>query len=211
MKAHSVRIGDAATFQGDERDVVFLSTVVSDSGGRPIGAMTSKRYQQMVNVAASRARDQLWIVHSVGPDAFPKGDERAALIRHCSATKTASEAYDSLVGLTDKQSPFERDFLMHLVNRGYRTIRPQHKVGQYRIDFVIDGPSSRLAVECDGEKYHGPEQWDADRARQKVLERAGWTFVRIRGSAFYRNPAKSLEPLWAKLDELEIPSYDWEK
>lgn len=209
MAAHSVRIGDAATFQGDERDVVFLSTVVSDSGGRSIGAMTGKPHQQMVNVAASRARDQLWIVHSVGPDAFPTGDERAALIRHCSAATDVSQAYEDLVGRTDEQSPFERDLLRHLIARGYRTIRPQHKVGRYRIDFVIDGPSSRLAIECDGDRFHGPDQWEADRARQSVLERTGWTFVRIRGSAFYRDPAKALEPLWAKLDELGIPAFDW--
>jgi very-short-patch-repair endonuclease len=209
MSAHAVRIGEAATFQGDERDVIFLSTVVSDSGGRSIGAMTAKAHQQMVNVAASRARDQLWIVHSVPADAFPTGDERAALIRHCSAAVTADEAYADLVLKTDDQSPFERDLLRHLVARGYRTIRPQHQVGRYRIDFVIDGPSSRLAIECDGDRFHGPEHWDADRARQAVLERAGWTFIRIRGSSFYRDPARALGPLWAKLDELGIPPFDW--
>jgi len=209
MAAHSVRIGDAAVFQGDERDVVFISTVVSDSGGRTIGAMTHKRHQQMVNVAASRARDQLWVVHSVPAEAFPNGDERAALIRHCSATVSSADAYEELAKKTDAASPFERDLLRHLVGRGYRTIRPQHKVGRYQIDFVIDGPSSRLAIECDGDRFHGPEQWESDRSRQTVLERAGWTFVRIRGSAFYRNPGRALEPLWKKLEELQIPPYDW--
>jgi very-short-patch-repair endonuclease len=131
------------------------------------------------------------------------------LIRHCSASTSAAEAYADLVGKTDEQSPFERDLLRHLVERGYRTIRPQHGVGNYRIDFVIDGPSSRLALECDGDRFHGPEQWEADRARQAVLERAGWTFVRIRGSAFYRNPSTALAPLWARLEELGIPPFDW--
>jgi very-short-patch-repair endonuclease/DNA polymerase III delta prime subunit len=209
MALHSVRIGDAATFQGDERDVILISTVVSDSGGRAIGAMTQKLHQQMVNVAASRARDQLWIIHSVPADAFPNGDERAALVRHCSARLGAGDAYEELVKKTDSRSQFERDFLRHLVGRGYRTIRPQHQVGSYFIDFVIDGPSSRLAVECDGDKYHPPEKWEADRARQSVLERAGWVFVRIRGSSFYRDPARALEPLWEKLEELQIPAYDW--
>jgi hypothetical protein len=41
-----------------------------------------------------------------------------------------------------------------------------------------------------------------------VLERAGWTFERIRGSAFYRDPDGALEPLWAHLDELGIPTGD---
>jgi very-short-patch-repair endonuclease len=209
MEAHAVRVGEAALFQGDERDVVFVSTVVADNGGKSIGAMTAKPYQQMVNVAASRARDQLWVVHSIPADAFPAGDERAALIRHCSAALSSDESYAALVDKTDQQSPFERALLRRMLERGYRTIRPQHQVGRYKIDFVVDGPSSRLAIECDGDRFHGPDQWDADRARQEVLERAGWTFIRIRGSAFYRDPARALEPLWAKLDELAIPPYDW--
>ena len=207
--AHSIRVGDAATFQGDERDVILLSMVVADSDGRRIGAMTAKQHQQMVNVAASRARDQLWVVHSVPAEAFPAGDERAALIRHCSATTSAEVAYAALARQTDQQSPFERDLLRYLTGRGYRTIRPQYRVGRYRIDFVIDGPSSRLAIECDGDRFHGPDQWDADRARQAVLERAGWTFVRIPSSSFYRDPARALEPLWAKLEALGIPPFDW--
>jgi hypothetical protein len=41
-----------------------------------------------------------------------------------------------------------------------------------------------------------------------VLERAGWTFERIRGSAFYRDREVALEPLWRRLDQLGIPTGD---
>ena len=60
--------GNASHFQGDERDVVFLSLVDSGSGNGPLHLQgfgvddaTRKRY----NVAASRARDQLWVVDSL--------------------------------------------------------------------------------------------------------------------------------------------------
>jgi very-short-patch-repair endonuclease len=106
-------------------------------------------------------------------------------------------------------SQFERDVLARILARGYRRVLVQHRVGGYRIDLVVEGPESRLAVECDGDFWHGPERWDADRARQAVLERAGWTFCRIRGSSFYRDPDAALQPLWARLEELDIPTGEW--
>jgi len=45
-----------------------------------------------------------------------------------------------------------------------------------------DGP--RLAIECDGDRYHGPDQWEQDMRRQRVLERAGWNFWRCFASNF---------------------------
>ncbi|MBI4218732.1 MAG: DUF559 domain-containing protein [Chloroflexi bacterium] len=209
MSERRIRVGEPAILQGDERDIIIISTVVSDSANRRIGAMTRRDHQQMINVAASRARDQLWVLHSVSADAFPRNDERAALIRHCTRVHDATETFDQLERLIDDRSPFERDVLRALIDRGYRTIRPQYPVGRYCIDFVIKGPHTRLALECDGDRFHGPDQWDADRARQEVLERAGWTFVRVRGSGFYRNPTRALQPLWEKLDELDIPTGDW--
>ena len=36
-----------------------------------------------------------------------------------------------------------------------------------------------------------------------------WTFERIRGSAFYRDPDTALLPLWQRLADLGIPTGDW--
>jgi len=50
---------------------------------------------------------------------------------------------------------------------------------------VVEGDAdSRLAIECDGDRYHGPDQWDSDMRRQRILERAGWRFWRSFASAF---------------------------
>src|SRR5262249_10191772 len=67
-----------------------------------------------------------------------------------------------------------------------------------------EGMQGRLAVECDGDQWHGPDRYEQDMARQRDLERSGWQFVRIRGSDFYRNNANAMEPLWAELDRLGI-------
>jgi very-short-patch-repair endonuclease len=215
MTERRLRVGDAPNFQGDERDVIVVATVVGTDPANPtgrIGAMTSADAEQRINVAASRARNQMIVVHSVDPERFPTNDLRAALIRHCRAP--LGPGTDTADALANCDSEFERMVLRRIIDRGYARVRSQVHVGtgnhSYRIDLVVDGPESRLAVECDGERWHGEERWHADRARQEVLERAGWKFCRIRGSAFFRDPDAALEPLWQRLEELEIPTgNDW--
>jgi hypothetical protein len=69
-----------------------------------------------------------------------------------------------------------------------------------------------LGVECDGDEWHTPETFEKDMYRQRILERCGWTFFRIRGSEYYRNPDKTLEKLWSVLDRFGIyPSYREER
>jgi hypothetical protein len=40
--------------------------------------------------------------------------------------------------------------------------------------------------------------------RQEILERLGWRFIRVRGSAFYRDPDAAMEPVFARLKDLGI-------
>lgn len=77
-------------------------------------------------------------------------------------------------------------------------------MGRFRIDLVVESRRGRLAVELDGDAYHGPDRWEADRNRQAILERLGWTFHRIRGSAYYRDPDAALASLWDRLEALGI-------
>ena len=57
--------GDPYSFQGDERDIVFLSMVAAVEGEVHLTALTGSRFEQRFNVAASRARDQEWLFHSI--------------------------------------------------------------------------------------------------------------------------------------------------
>jgi hypothetical protein len=40
--------------------------------------------------------------------------------------------------------------------------------------------------------------------RQAVLERLGWRFIRIRGSAFFRDPARTMRVVFKKLEEAGV-------
>jgi very-short-patch-repair endonuclease len=210
MTQRELRSGEPANFQGDERDVIIFSTVVAVDPGIPsarVSAMTNNAAMRRINVAASRARQQMWVVHSLDADRFIDGDKRGALIRHCRDAGTTTAPPANLLDACESQ--FERDVLRKIMACDYRKVSVQYRVGRYRIDIVIEGPHSRLAVECDGDRWHGPDVWHKDRARQEVLERANWTFERIRGSAFYRDPDVALLPLWQRLTDLSIPTGDW--
>jgi very-short-patch-repair endonuclease len=191
--------GNAYSLQGDERDIVFLSMVVA--GNRRFVAMTKKDQQQTFNVAASRAKNQMRLYHSVDLDDLKKDCYRYKLLSYCKNPTRVNDIVENLEEQCD--SPFEVDVLRMIVAKGYK-IQPQVKVGKYRIDFVIEGIRDRLAIECDGERWHGPEKWEGDMQRQYDLERAGWKFWRVRGRQFYYDRVAAMESLWEKLEKLGI-------
>ncbi len=200
---HRLLCGNAAQFQGDERDVIFLSIVDSppDEGVlRKREAGPHELYKKRYNVAASRARNQLWVVHSLDPEAhLQPGDLRRRLIEHARNPQSLSLALQK----QQTDSPFEQLVLQRLVAAGYR-VRTQYPVGAYRIDLVVEGQKRRLAVECDGERWHTHDELQHDLERQAILERLGWVFVRIRGSLFFRDPESAMVPVFDKLKYLDI-------
>jgi very-short-patch-repair endonuclease len=205
LAKHRVMCGNSGQFQGDERDIVFLSVVYgppADGQLTMLGNGPRDRNKKSYNVAVSRARNQLWVVHSVDPTTHLKsGDLRRRLIEHARDPESLMRMLDEKGRETE--SEFERLVLQRLAQAGYR-VHPQWKAGAYRIDLVVEGVSKRLAVECDGERWHGLETVHADMQRQAILERLGWVFVRIRGSVFFRNPDAAMAPVFAKLEQLGI-------
>lgn len=198
---NKIACGDARTFQGEERDIMFLSMVVTPDNA----SMAQERlFASRFNVAASRARDRMYLVRSINRDELSKADTlRDKLIRHF---ETPFIQEESKIANNRElcESGFEREFFNMLVTRGYH-VTPQVPVGAYRIDMVVEGESdSRLAIECDGDQYHGPDRWDADMRRQRILERAGWQFWRCFASTFYANKEKVIQDLIDTLTEHNI-------
>lgn len=194
--------GDAYAFQGDERHIVFLSMVAAPN--ERIGALAAESARQRFNVAASRAQDQLWLFHSATLDVLSPSCMRHRLLSYMLNPERQSTADKS----HRFESELERKVFDLIAEKGYH-VRTQVSVGdptnhRYRIDLVVEGMQGRLAVECDGDQWHGPDRYEQDMARQRDLERAGWLFVRIRGGDFYRDRTKAMEPLWAELDRLGI-------
>jgi len=171
---HRILCGDARFFQGQERDIVFLSMVASPQDAR---AQTTKSDQQRFNVAVSRARDRLVLVRSVhASDLKNPKDLKLKLIEHFKKPLEIVDADKNLIDLCESQ--FERAVFQRLVDAGYRTT-PQYLAGHYRIDLIVEGHADRrLAIELDGDSFHGPDKYASDQKRQADLERIGWKFWR---------------------------------
>jgi hypothetical protein len=70
---------------------------------------------------------------------------------------------------------------------------------------VVEGAGDRrLAIECDGDRHHGPERWADDMRRQRILERVGWRFWRCWASSFALDPDGSIADLVATLERAGI-------
>lgn len=194
------KCGDARVFQGSERDIMFLSMVADPQTSR---ALSGNMFEQRFNVAASRARDRMYLVRSVEMKDLSQADLRAGLLGHF--TKPLDGTVDESKSLIGKcESGFERQVYTELFERGYRVI-PQVKAGSFFIDFVVEGDNdTRLALECDGDEFHGPDRWPADMNRQRVLERAGWTFWRCFASTWSLRRDEVLQELLGRLSSMGI-------
>jgi very-short-patch-repair endonuclease len=212
--------GNAYAFQGDERHVMFLSMVAAPTDGRHIGVLSKESDKRRFNVAASRARDQMWLFHSVTLEELSTHCLRRKLLEHClnptvqqekiegiEIAQLRRQAYEADRSSTRQPAPFgswfEVDVFLRIADRGFRVI-PQFPLAGKYIDLLVEGMQGRLAVECDGDQWHGIAEWDNDVDRQRMLMRCGLEFWRVRGSAFYRDQSAALAPLWNILQERGI-------
>lgn len=216
MERRRLICGNPYSFQGDERDIILLSLVAARN--ERIGTLTMASYERRFNVAASRARDQMILFHSVTCDDLSLSCLRRRLLEFFENTepqqiagiqrdeleRRAAQDNRAVVNPPEPfESWFEVDVALELLRNGY-TVLAQHEVAGKRIDLVVEGGQARLAIECDGDHWHGADRYEADMQRQRQLERCGWEFYRVRESAFYANKNAALQRLWSMLEERGI-------
>lgn len=202
--------GNSSSFQGDERDIIFLSLVTAHNHNR--SALVKPEDERRFNVAVSRAKEQIYLFHSVQLDDLSNtNDLRYKLLDHFKNYNSYQPIFNTPIEkrMGTQPEPFDSWFEVDVYNdivRKQLSIIPQYEVakGRYKIDMVALLPDgTKIAIECDGDKWHGPEQHQNDIMRQKVLERCGWQFFRVRGYEYYTNREKALEPLWNMIPVFE--------
>lgn len=194
MVERQIICGDAYSFQGDERDVMFLSLVIAPN--MRYNALNKKMYTQRFNVAASRARSQMRLYHSVTLSQLSPEDLRYELLAYCQHPRPMYELVSR-----ECETMLECDVKQALESRGYE-VKSKVSIGKYQMDLVIESGRQRLAIECDGDTFYGVEKIEQAMERQQVLERAGWKFIHLRGSVFYRDQEKALQPILNEMEQL---------
>lgn len=205
-RQRNILCGNPASFQGDERDVIFLSLVTAHNHKRM--ALTKPRDIRSFNVAVSRAKDQVCLFHSILLDDIKNQEDlRFKLLEHVTQDQTEKRnehksiipiPRPKILGTQPKpfRSWFEIEVYNEILKKNYQVI-PAYKVAGYEIDLVpICSNGAKLAVECDGDYWHSEEHYNRDMQRQEILERVGWRFIRIRESEYLNDKDKALNPLW---------------
>ena len=183
--------------QGDERDHMILSICYgpTPSGRVPnrFGPINQDGGERRLNVAVTRARKSMTVVHSLRAEDITSEQPGARqLRRYLEFVRNPERAFEAEVtGSGDPESPFEEAVLAALRMGGHR-VDAQVGVSGYRIDLAIksgDGKRYDLGVECDGATYHSsPTARDRDWLRQQVLERLGWRIHRVWSTSWIRDP-----------------------
>ena len=177
-------IEDSPKFQGDERDVMLISLGValdsekikSNDNPKPIAIVDdgiSKDNLKKINVALSRAKEQMILFHSVKSEDLKHNDFRLKIIGFFYNEPKELEPFDLPENESDRDfhnrpnpfdSWFEYDITSDLIDKGYRYIQPQYKVKEdetfynhrlqrdtyvnFKLDLVVTNNRKRVAIEC---------------------------------------------------------------
>ncbi|AFV10583.1 DNA helicase-like protein [Thermacetogenium phaeum DSM 12270] len=166
----SLVVATAHRFQGDERDIIIFSPVVS----REMAPyhVTFASNPNLVNVSVTRARQKLIIV----------GDREVCLASPGVLRDLAQYIMDLEKG--GFRSPLERRLFDALVKAGVNVQTGVEAEG-YKLDLAVVKGERRIDVECDGASFHRDQR--ADSIRDERLRSAGWEVVRFSGREIQRN------------------------
>ena len=202
-----VFVKNLETVQGDERDVILFSICYGpDVDGKValrFGPLNAKGGERRLNVAITRARQQLVVFSRLRPEQIDLSRTNAIGVADLKAfLEYAQKGPAALRGSARQivgqscESPFEEAVFRALTARGW-ILHKQVGCSGYRIDLAVVDPELPgryiLGIECDGANYHSSRTArDRDRLRASVLESLGWKLHRIWSSDWWLEPERQL-------------------
>jgi very-short-patch-repair endonuclease len=209
-------IKNLESVQGDERDVILFSiTYGPDLAGHVtmnFGPLNQEGGQRRLNVAITRARDQIVIFSTLQPDQIDAARISTPGVQDLKDyLDFAKRGPKALIGRSvatgrEPDSPFEVAVLTALREKGW-VVHPQVGCTGFRLDMGVVDPRAPgrylLGVECDGRTYHsGATARDRDRLRQLVLEGLGWKMHRIWSTDWWTDQDREIAKLHSLLEAM---------
>lgn len=201
--------------QGDERDVIFISTTFGKVAGtdrvrQNFGPISRPDGWRRLNVLFTRAKRRIDLFTSMGAEDIVVNEDTTQ------GTKALRDYLDfakrGVLTTTDEKtrdpdSDFEITVANIVSSLGYE-VKPQLGVAGFFIDMAIRNPNRPgeflAGIECDGATYHsGFSVRDRDRIRQEILESLGWRgrIYRIWSTDWFYNQANEIKRLKEFLQE----------
>lgn len=201
-------IKNLESLQGDERDVIFISTTFGKDKEtqrvyQRFGPINSDVGWRRLNVLFTRAKQKMEIFTSMQSSDIiisPNSSRGViALKAFLNYAETGQLSSNVILTKRDFDSEFEIAVSRLLSDSGY-TVVPQVGVAGYFIDLAVvskNNPNEYvLGIECDGATYHSSKSArDRDRLKQEVLEKLGWNIHRIWSVDWFKNRDNEVKKL----------------
>jgi len=162
IRKYDIEVGTAHTFQGDERDIMFLSFTVAPNSHHQ--SITFAQKPNLFNVAITRARKKLICYASRPVESLPPGILRDYL----EYIQTVSKNNASF----EPNSEVRAEIKQLLENEGL-TVLNDIEIGGYTVDFLVSNNDKTFIIETVGF-----EDKEIIR-RHNTLERCGWKLLYI--------------------------------
>ena len=183
MNEHNILVGEPPSFQGAERDIVFLSLVCSPGS---VPSQTQLMHAQRANVALSRARDRLVLVRSINTNHVSNNQDIKIPIIGFFAQLHNEDIEDTTMDEPNSTGMFERQ-----VSALFRSALAQENFGHRSMGKIwnkgisVESPhsGSRAAaiIEGAGESLG---EWKSMFQQQRSIERVGWKTLRVDALSF---------------------------
>lgn len=176
LERHRIRVGTPYAFQGEERDVMFLSLALDEDS--PAGAFRYLERPDVFNVAITRARDLQLVYCSFDPERL---DRRTLLGRYL------AHAAETPGGTSMQSDPIVDRFLEEvrdaLEQRDFRTWAA-YPVAGLEIDLMVAKNGRSLGIDLVGHPGAYGDAFELERCR--ILQRAGLELFPLPFSAWSR-------------------------
>ena len=191
IQKHSLEIGTAHTFQGDEKDIMLMSWAIADNS-RP-QSLTFLQKPNLFNVAITRARKKLINFISKAPNTIPEG-----LLRdYIEYVQNAKKAFETTPKLQFKND-FEKEVHSKLVELlPEADIQVGLEIGGVSADIVIN----KLVLELDGVEDKVRCRY-SNMKKQSLLERCGFKVIRLTKREWELSERASLDRILMEFEQI---------
>jgi superfamily I DNA and/or RNA helicase len=201
VERHSLEIGTAHTFQGDEKDIIMLSFTLAENSH--FQSLTFLQKPNLFNVAITRAKKKNIIFVSKDPKDLPQG----LLRRYMDYIKEQLRREKNVIPYGEQNveeniynNEFEKEVAKACKKAGYGVTSAFDTAG-YKIDLVLFDGDKRLGIECDGVEDANSRPQKQVR-KQFILERCGWRILRISAREWHYSPKVCLDKIKQQFDTM---------
>jgi superfamily I DNA and/or RNA helicase len=200
LNSDAIFIKNLENVQGDEKDVIILSTGYGkDENGKitmNFGPINTNGGEKRLNVAITRARKKFIVVSSMEPEDIrvPVNSGKGPELLKQYMIYAKNEGNDNYLQEFKNDDAIINDIASRLEEEGFQVVK---NVGYSKnnIPLAIIDPDDQdhyiLGIETDGKIYNGMKTAsERERIRKKILEDRGWNLYRIWSIDYMKNPEK---------------------